>query len=189
MNNDGANIVELFQQTRKICEQIGLLLITQEAQMNEKNWKTDRSTAVSDMSYSINNPSMWIPIVAFRFYQNEKCPNMLAFVSILLDNHWYDEYSITEPLITAGFFDYGEEKVNGDWEYRFARIYGYLSKEYNVTPDSEPFSFNRSMLDSRYNWRFQNGKVFALPLVSIENDKDIKSKITNKLLKLVGEKE
>jgi len=189
LSNDGQNILELFQQTRKICEQVALLLSSQEAQMEKKDWKTDRSTAVSDMSYSIKYPAWWIPIVAFRFYQNENYPNKLAFVSVLLDNHWDDEYSITEPLITAGFFDYGEDKVDGDLQYSFARIYGYLSKKHNLEHNGEPFSFDRTMLSSGHKGNFKSGKVFALPLVSIENDKDIKSKITNKLLKLVEEKE
>ncbi|MHA1941414.1 MAG: hypothetical protein ACW97P_06780 [Candidatus Hodarchaeales archaeon] len=189
MSNDGQNILELFQQARRICEQVALLLRSQEAQMEKKAWKTDRSTGVSDLSYSIKYPTWWIPIVVFRLYKNENYPNKLAFASVLLDNHWDNEYSLTEPLVTAGFFDYGNEEVNGDWQYSFARIYGYLYKNQNWEANGEPFSFDRAMLSSSHKGNFKNGKVFALPLVSIKNDKEIKSKITNKLLTLVEKKE
>ncbi len=189
MSNNGKNILDLFQQTRKIFEQVALLLRTQEVQMEKKNWKTDRGTAISDMSYHIKYPSWWIPIVAFRFYLNKTNPNKLAFVSVLLDNHWGDEYTIQEPLITAGFLDFGKEKADGNLDYSYARIYGYLSNKHNLEPNSESFSFDMSMLPPSFKGDFKSGKVFALPLVSIENDKDIRSKITDKLLKLVEKKE
>jgi len=190
MNSDGPNILELFKQTRKICEQVALLLSSQEAQMEIKDWKIDRrNTAISDMSWSIKYPSWWIPFVVFRFYQNENYPTKLVFVSVLLDDHAYDEYSLEEPLVTTGFFDYGEEKVDGSWEYSYARIFGYLSKKHNLEHNGEPFSFDRSMLSSSHKGNYKSGKVFALPLVSIKNDKEIKSKITNKLLTLVEKKE
>lgn len=189
MNNDGPNILGLFQQTRKICEQVALLLRSQEAQMEKKNWKTDRSTGVSDFSYSIEYPTWWIPIFAFRVYKNENYPNKLAFASVLLDNHWHGEYTLTEPLVTAGFFDYGNEEVGGDWQYSFVRIFAYLAKNHNWEANGEPFFFNRAMLSSSHKGNFKSGKVFALPLVSINNDKEIKNKITNKLLNIVEKKE
>jgi len=187
MSNDGPNILQLFQQTRKICEDVALLLRTQEEQMSSKGWETDRSTAVCDSSSSIHNPWGWIPINAFRFYVNDKHPNVLAFISVLLDDHWDNLYSIKEPIITAGFFDYGNKKWD-TFDYSFSRVYGYLFKKHNWEPNGELFSFDRSMLSSNHRGDFINGKVFALPLVSIKNEKQIETKITDKLLRFVDTK-
>lgn len=188
MSDEGKKILELFQQTRKVCQQFALLLSTAEAQMEKKDWEGERTNAISDMSKSVLYPSYWIPIAAFRLFNKTKCPNRLGFISILIDDHWDAKYVLKEPIITAGFFDYGKGKVNGDWEYSFTRIYGYLAEKHNLKPDGEVFHFSRSMVSPSHKGNFKSGVVFALPLVSIENSEDIKLKITDKLLNLIESK-
>lgn len=187
MSEDGKNILQLFQQTRKICEDISLLLLTQEEQMADKNWETDRTFAISDSSSSINNPWGWIPINAFRFYISDTHPNTLAFISVLFDDHWDKLYSLEEPLVTVGFFNYGKEKVE-NFEYSFSRIFGYLFKKNNWEPNGDVFFFDRKMLPSTHKGDFVSGKVFALSLVSIKNQNDVKTKITAKLLNIIDDK-
>ncbi len=189
MTNDGQNILECFQKTRKICREVGLLLQSQEAQMKEKEWNARSNTSVAEGSNHINYPGYWIPIAVFRLYKNKQKPSKLVFSSVLFDNHWEKEYLIEEPLITAGFFDYGNKSVDEDFEYSFTRIYGCLHKKYNWKHNGETFSFDRTMLPSNHKGNFVSGKVFALPLVSIKNDNDVKDTITNKLLQLLENNE
>lgn len=185
MSNDGENILKLVKQMRQLCEQISLLLRTSDEQMTKADWNSETNTAIADSSSSLLNPAYWIPIVVFRFYKHKDYPNRLAYVSVLLDDHWDREYTIKEPLVTAGFFDYGRANVSDDWEYRYARFYGKLLKDRGLKADGQPFHFEKMMLPSDKQGNFEGGEVFALPLVSITNANDVESRITNKLLNLL----
>jgi len=193
VSNDGENMLKLVKQMKQLCEQVSLLLRTADEQMRKADWKEEGNVAISDSSASIDNPERWIPIAVFRFYRNGKHPNHLAYVSILLDDHWEGEYTIKEPLVTAGFFDYGQEKVGNvwsNWQYWFARYYGYLSAEYpNLMPDGQPFHFDPRTAQTGDWGEFKSAEVFALPLTSITNADDVASKITSKLISLTRKEE
>ncbi len=183
MNNDGENILKMFKQIRQIFEQVSLLLRTVDEQMIKADWKSMGNYALSDLSYSILEPASWIPIMVYRYYKHKEFPNRLAYVSVLLDNHWYRKYTIKEPLLTAGFLDYGRDEVV--WENHYARYYGYLSEIHDLKADGQFFQFDNTMLPSDVQGKFKNGKIFALPLISITNAKDVESKVTIKLLNLL----
>lgn len=190
MSNDGENILKHIKQTRQLCEQISLLLRTADELMTKANWNSEGNTAISASSASILSPEQWIPIAVFRFYKRKEYRGLLAFISVLLDDHWERKYTIKEPLLTAGFFDYGKAEVkDNDWDYPFARCYGYLSKEHSLKADGEPFPFEKKMLPLDRQGKFSGivpifdgGEVFAVPLVSVKNASDVESQITHKLL-------
>jgi hypothetical protein len=188
MSNNGENILKSVKQMRQLCEQISLLLRTADEQMTKADWSSEGNTAIADSSSSILNPTYWIPIAVFRFYRHKNHTNRLAYVSVLLDDHWERKYTIEEPLITAGFFDYGTAKVSDDYEYWYARCYGYLSKDRNLKADGQPFRFDKMMLSLDHRGDFEGGEVFAVPLVSIANANDVESQITNKLLNLINKR-
>lgn len=184
MSNDGANVLKLVKQVRQLCEQISLLLLTADKQMTKTGWNTTSNYALADFSYSIHYPSWWIPIFAFRYYKHRDYSNRLAYVSVLLDDHPDGEYTIKEPLVAAGFFDYGKTEADS-WENWYARYYGHLSRKYNLQSDGQPFHFDAKMVPPNVLGKFQNGQVFAVPLVSITDEKDVKLQITDKLLKIL----
>ena len=186
MSNDGENVLKLVRQMRRLCEQVAMLLRTADEQMAKADWSTESNYALSELSYSILNPTQWIPINAFRFYRHKDYPNRLAYVSALLDDHWDRGYTIKEPLMTAGFLDYGQAKISDD-ENWYARYYGHLSKDHDLRADGQPFSFDKTMLPPDLQGKYESGKVFAVPLVSITNSDDVKSQITSKLLNLLKE--
>jgi hypothetical protein len=185
MSKDRGAILRLFKQMRQVCEQVSLLLRTADEQMIEADWKSEGSTAIAELSYSISNPAEWIPIFVFRFYKHKESPNRLAYVSVLLNDHWYGEYTIKEPFVTAGFFDYGKDEVKNNWEYWYARCYGYLSEARNLKADGQPLQFDNTMLPTDVQGKFKSGMVFALPLASIANAEDVESQVTDKLLNLL----
>ena len=172
MNNDGENILKLFRQARQVCEQVSLLLRTADEQMLKADWKSEGNNSISDISYSLLNPSQWIPIVAFRFYKHKHYPNLLSYVSALLCDHFYGEYTLKEPYVTAGFFNYGKTEVKDNWEYWYARFYGILSKDHNLRADGQTFKFDKAMLPAEIlgkfekgtQGRFEKGTLFAVPL-------------------------
>lgn len=187
--DNGEAVIALVKQMRKLCAQISLLLRTVDEQMAELDWNSF-GPGISDSSSSILNPERWIPICIFRFYVHkdypQKYPNRLAYVSVLIDDHWDRKYTIKEPLITAGFFDYGTAEVGENWDYHYARYFGYLSKENDLEPDGEAFNFDNTKVSAdiqgKFKKIFEKGNVFAVPLISITNADDVKSKITDKLI-------
>lgn len=191
MSSDGENILKAIKQTRSICEQISLLLRTLDEQMKKGDWNSEGNLAIVETSTSILQPMQWVPSDIFRFYRNEDYPNRLAYVSVLLDDDKWREYTIKEPLVTAGFFDYGHVKVGeqgGNWLYWYARYYGYLAKEKGLSPDGQPFHFDPRTARTGDWGKFESAEVFALPLTSITNARNAKSMITDKLLELLKEK-
>lgn len=188
MSTDGESILKLVQQMRQLCQQTALLLRTADEQMKKKGWISN-NTALAEKSGNILSPENWIPIMAFQYYTNDKHPNRLVYVSVLLDNHWTEKYTIKEPLITAGFFDYGKEEAGENWEYTYFRYFGYLSKTHDLKPDGQHFHFDTKMIPASLIGKFKNtfetGAVFALPLTSIANASEVESKITNVLLDIL----
>lgn len=156
--------------------------------MAKADWKSEGNNSISDISYSLLNPSQWIPIIAFRFYKHKNYPGILSYVSVLLCDHLDRKYTIKEPLVTAGFFDYGTAEVKDNWEYWYARYFGYLSKDHNLNADGQSFRFDKGMLSVDIQGKFENGMLFALPLVSIVNAKDIETQVVDRLLNLLKDK-
>ena len=192
MSADGENILKLIKQVRSLCEQLSLLLRTADESMIKAGWQNESSNAIAEISWSIRNPERWMPIAAFRYYTHKDHKNLLAYVSILLDDHWDRRYAIKEPLATAGFFDYGKgAEVGENWDYWYLRYFGYLSKDHNLKPNGQPFHFKREIVPSsiqgKFKKLFEKGAVFALPLTSITNASEVDSLITGRLLKLVSD--
>jgi hypothetical protein len=127
MGTDGENIANAFRQCRQVCQQVSLLLRTADEQMKKANWVTAKNSyAIADFSYSLFNPRQWIPTNLFRFYFNDKFPNLIACISVLITDHYDERYTITEPIVTGLRFDYGNERHNLEmmYEYWYSRYFG-----------------------------------------------------------------
>jgi hypothetical protein len=187
MSADGPNIIRAFRQVRQVCEQVSLLLQTADEQMKKAEWKTRNSTALSETTTSILNPRQWIPCSVFRFYFNQKKQNLIACISVLLTDHFEDRYALNEPVVAAMYFDYGKgRKVENDWEYWYARYFGYLSQSRHFEPNGEAVEFDNKKLEADLQVNFEIGVLFAIPLVSLKNGQDIKLQVTDKLLSLLN---
>jgi hypothetical protein len=184
VSNDAENILKLVKQMRELFGQISLLLRTANEQMAKADWNSEGNTALVDLSWSIMNPTQWIPTNVFQFYRHKGHTNRLAYISVLLDDDLYGRYTIKEPLVTAGFLDYRQAEISDD-EYWYARYYGYLSKDHNLKADGQHFHFDKAMLPTDLQGRFEDGEVFAVPLTSITNANDVEQQITKRLLELL----
>jgi len=96
------------------------------------------------------------------------------------------EEELTEPLITAGCFDYGKGKhVSNNWKnwYWHARWYGYME---NRIDDGRIYAPKENWQeDWGAEYPFQSYKCFGIPLISITNASDIESKIIKPLIELI----
>lgn len=187
MSAEGQNIINLFRQARQVCEHVSLLLQTTDEQMKKAGWKTTNSTSLSDFSYSLFNSRQWIPFVVFRFYFNQKCQNLVGCISVLLTDHFEERYAIKEPIVTAIRFDYQKgTKVEVEYEYWYARYFGYLSQKRQLEANGEVIEFDNRKLEEDLQVNFEKGVMFAVPLVSLKNAQDIRSQVTDKLLSLLS---
>jgi hypothetical protein len=190
MSIDGTNILKMVQQTRNFCDQIATLLKTANVQMKKHSWES-MNTAITETSQSINYPTQWIATAAFQFYKNKNYPNRLLYISVIFDNDVDEEYTIEEPIVTAGSLDYGNGQVEenlGNEVWWYSRLYGYLQKYPDQKNGDDGYSFDKKtarLLDPQGH--FESGELFAVPLVLLRNDKDIKMKITDRLLGLLPE--
>jgi len=186
MSEDGKNILKLLKQIRDLCENTSLLLQTVDERMEKEGWESYSNTAIAWSSASVQNPKQWFPDTLFRFYTNNSHENILLFVSIILGDDLRGQYGeeITEPLITAGCFDFGRSfKVVDDWDYYYAKLYGYLKNRKDQGEIHESAPGWQEKWGKKY-WRAESYKCFGLPLTSITNPQDIETKIVEPLLKL-----
>lgn len=182
----------MVKQVTKFCEQSSLLLRTIDDQMSKEGWEACSNTVTVGGSNSVLCPECWFPNILFRFYEHNDHKQLLVFVSILLNDDVDGEYKLVEPVVTAGYFDYGAGKeVGKNWEYFYAKWYGYNMKHGN----------EETIFKSEKNWKeewlkkfpkddvesypFESWKCFGLPLISITNARDVESKIVNPLLKIL----
>ena len=182
-------ILNTFRETRRLCVQISQLLLSTEKLMMKYNWSnaSNPNYAVNDLSWSVEKPKQWLPICAFRFFKNPKSPNKLAFISVLIDDHFDREYILDTSVVTAGVLEYDKE-VKERWEYWYARYYGHLAaiKENNLTANGAPFLFKNEELAEPIKGKFVSGKIFAIPLDSIKDEKTLETQIIKPLLNMLA---
>jgi len=186
MTNDGKNILNNVKQMKIIFKDISRLLETVDDLM-EKNgwnpaWKT-KNLCLLQTSTSLKKPHQWMPSEIFRFYKKND-GYKLSFASVLLDDDLDENYTISEPLITAGYFDLGDKKVDYP-DYGWPRIYGFAKNEEDngtITPFKGGIELAK---DRKYNFPFESGEGFGWPLTSIKNTEDIQNKIIIPLIKLL----
>jgi hypothetical protein len=187
MNEEGKNIKKMIQQMTAFCEQVSLLLATSDDLIKKEGWDKYSNTVTSSISQHVQSPKYWIPNFLFRFYTNKNTPNILLFVSVLLDDDVDGEYSGLEgPLITAGIFNYRHDnKVLDNFDYYYAKWYGYYGDLRGLKViTSEPDW--KMKLEKGEDYPFESFMCFALPLIEITNAKDINEKIIKPLLTAIS---
>jgi hypothetical protein len=197
MSEAGKNLLKLIKETKKIYEQISMLLRTVDEQMGERDWDDVGGTVTSDKSGSLYNPEKWSPYYLFRFYTSDKNKNKLAYVSVLIDDDVDEWYKITdEPLITAGYFKYNKKNINDDdYYWSFAQLFGFMEKHQK---NGKIESYNNWKNDLKKTGIYGNyidiikpiekWKCFRLPLTSISSSQDIETKIITPLIDIILEK-
>jgi len=190
MSCEGENIKNMMSETKRFFKQISLLLTTVDSQIKKEKWIAISNTSIGEQSKHIDYPYWWLPTEAFRFYTNNAYPKTLGFVSILLDDDRRGYYEIKEPLVTGGYFDYATlEKLKDDNDYLwYARYFGYLFKDNSLTANGDFFTFFTKDIAVDLQGDFESGKVFAIPLTTISDEKTVKREITDRLVTLFSSK-
>ncbi len=171
-NSNGKEILESLRQFKRFYGDCALLLKTGEAAFIEAGWQNATgNTAIADLSKSIEWPDWWPPYYAFRYFKNDHCKSLIAFLSIIFDLP-EEPARIIEPLISAGLLDY-EEKAVGAWEYWYATLHAWMPERQDdgTLNTMDP----KRELDGSYE--LSHLKTLAVPLVSISNTQGLKDKV------------
>lgn len=184
MSDDGLELYGVIKQVRSFFEEIARLLSTADSHMTEVGWKSlTGNSATAELSYSLNTPRQWMPHYLGRFYQHPDRPDLLPFVSILIGVLYDNEDLLKEPLISAGFFDFGNGKKVAEWGIRYSNWHLYIP---NRQDDGTVCT-----VDPRIAWPeekcvAQQLSSFALPLLSISDSNSLREKVTGPLCKLLS---
>lgn len=172
MSDDGKQILESTRNFRRFLENVGKLLSTAEAMMKKHGYESYGKTSCSGGSNSIDWPNYWFPQEAFRFLKH-KNGRILVVISAILDDINSPD-SLTQPLVSAAWFKYGEE-VGDKWSYNLSRIILKV-QEYSLDGimNAIPAEITSEISSSV---EISSSQALAVPLVNIQSERDIEEKI------------
>lgn len=182
MTDEGEKILSAIRQMRELHRSVSLLLKTADTAMAEQAWTNAKSdsTALHEMSYSIDSPDRWMPREVFRYYKHPDHPPILASIAVLLDD---SEGRLSEPLLSAALFDFGKGRT-------VASFYNWLASIYKAIPDREAdgqfLEISRPQLEQSWQSDFEKAWCFAGPLVEIKSESDLRQNVVEKLIAKAG---
>jgi hypothetical protein len=182
ISNDGENVITTLQQTRRFLGEVAKLLQTADAAMENGSWSTCESKAVRP-STTINTADEWLPEFAFRYYENEEQKHLLPFIAVLFD---YEDEEIKlkrlqEPLLTAGWYDYGAggEVDDCPWHYAVVHVYNREWEADGKWRQSDP----RTIFPKSWpRGTAVRCRSLALPLMSFASAEDLTQRVVKPLL-------
>ncbi|MBT5306207.1 MAG: hypothetical protein HON76_08905 [Candidatus Scalindua sp.] len=196
MKEESMNISNLITQIRTLCKETAALLKTADSLVEKNGWSTiTGSYTTSGNSSSLDDPIGWVPELLYRYYTNtEEYPNKLLYVAVILDNR-YDNPAyptggkdkLEEPILTAGYFDYGDEKIvnNSVWKdvyckgYFFSDGLSYDGSIVTLKPENMKCFSDKTTDGSLVNRKL---KSLALPLIDIKDTAKIEKSVIQPLL-------
>lgn len=119
--NKVSNIFGALNAVRRFHRDISLLLKTTDARISESGWTIFIENRVyGEGSAVVDSAYKWMPRMFSRVYYNEKTPNLLAFISVIIDD---DNRSSTleTPLISTGVINYGSGNKAKNYHWRHLR--------------------------------------------------------------------
>ncbi len=181
MSDDGKNMTGMVRELRSLCERIALLLRTADALMRDEGWETISGNAFGGLQYTLAKPRGWIPQDFFRIYKNNNLEHISPFVSTVLDD-WKNEDNLEEPLLTAGWFDYGPWKRMGNtfdysWFHWHLKMPGRNDEGKLILADAKAWP----------RQSFAHVATLGVPLTSIVDPESLKRTVIEPLIQGINE--
>jgi len=178
MNDTGKNVVAAVAQFRKLYREIGRLLEHADEQMAAQGWEARGNQCVSG-SRSLEVPQEWLPVSIFRLYYAEKQKNLLGFISVIIDDP-EAKGRISEPLISAGWCDYGTGK-QANQALLWGWAHCHVEQPHRVDDGTVVIEESKEWLEPE-RWDVVRYGSLALPLVSVTTAEDLRNRIVKPLL-------
>ncbi len=178
MTEEGEKMLGAIRQMRELHRSVSLLLKTADAAMAEQAWTNAKNdaTALHELSYSIDLPDRWMPREVFRYYKHADHAPVLASIAVLLDDA---EGRLSEPLLSAALFDYGEGHTVAGINNWFASIYKAIPGR---EADGRFLEILRPQLEQSWQSDFEKAWCFAYPLANITSEAFLRQDVVEKLI-------
>ena len=191
MNDEGRQIIQSTRNFRKYLKNIALLLLCAEAILSLRGYKAyggNKKVAIDigSIDSSVNNSEAWLPQDAFRFFIHKENRNILAVISVIIDDlHKPD--SFTQPIVSAAWFDCGKgNTVGNNWGYVLSRAilclqnFSLDGKMTEIPPDL--IEDYKRLYNCSFSLEIVSSQALAVPLVNIRTERDIEEKIISPLV-------
>jgi len=166
-------IQQIFKETSQLMQKLDTLM--------GKDWSSAYgSRTTKEVTSQLGSPEAWLVEASFRIYNSKKESNIKKGITVA---YWSKE--IEEPILVAGKLDYilddqtGRPKAEDHWDLWSA----WFEENYEgKNPDGSIYRIQPE--ESHLKDYIKEALLFAIPLVSIKSEADIKTKIYDKLVAL-----
>lgn len=194
MNNEGKKqddlsecIKQSFDIVAEVYDESSFLLNDLAVKLEKLGFeKLNERTITKDLSKHINYPRYWLTRYAALFFTAKAEPNSKRLLSTTIS--YFDvELKASKPFIIVGV---GEKSGNGNWEYWWMheaffngsdmfRYYGRDNEVLSIRSPQQDWpgkedEWGFKVPDDRATSYPKAGKLFAVPLIEINNSEDVK---------------
>jgi len=173
----GRNIALAFRYIQQIFKETSQLMKKLDSLMG-KDWiPTYGNRTTKEVTSQLAYPESWLVQGSFRLYSSRKEPSIRKGITIA---YWSDE--IEEPILIAGKLNYildettGRPKAEDHWDLWYAWFEKDFEKKI-IDGSVQKVKIEATPLRDY----IREAKAFAIPLVSIQSETDIKTKLYDKL--------
>ena len=182
MSEDGRGMNELMAQVLRLYRETQALLVSADDLMTDKSWASVNNTCITG-SNSLDQPEQWFAQTAHRFYRHSgpERSGILSYVSVLLFDSDKPDL-LAEPLLTAGWMDYGSDGDLDNYDYWYSRFHIWM-------PDPSDDGVARSVGSNNWpKWKlpFEKISTLAVPLVEVTTTDTLNERIVTPLLADIG---
>lgn len=172
MSSKGQEILSVFRYVQQVFRETQRILLKMDSLMGPE-WKPVYGNRITkEVTSSLVDPERWLVEAVFRIYEST---NPLVNKGLTI-TFWGD---IEEPVITAGMLVYSDIKSRDHWDLWNSWFTWNPYEETKMSLDGQVVKYKP---DEGNN--INEVKVFSLPLINMENDIDVESKIFRPLEKL-----
>lgn len=164
-------IQQIFKETAQLMKKLDSLM--------GKDWiPTYGNRTTRDVTSHIDEPNYWLVEASLRIYDSVNEPNIKKGITVV---YWGE--NIDQPILIVGKMNYildsTTERPKG--QYHWDLWDAWLEGDYKERKtDGSVYQVKYE----REDYYIKEAKVFAIPLVSIQSEDDIKTRIYDELINL-----
>jgi hypothetical protein len=176
----GKNIGLAFKYIQQIFKETSQLMKKMDSLMG-KDWiPTYGNRTTKEVTSHLSNPENWLVEASFRIYDSKMESNIKRGITVA---YWSKE--IEEPILIGGKMDYIlDEKTKKPKNHDHWDLWSiWFEEEYEKKITDGSICYIRPG-ESQLKSYIKEAKVFAVPLVSIQSEDDIKTRVYDLLIEL-----
>lgn len=177
MSNEGKKIFDAVKQIRTFFSEIARMLKDCDRLMSECGWDAVGTASISGSSTSINIPKKWIPYAVNRIYLNKDVKHTTKAISIIFDDEW--KARLEEPVIVGSMYETVDEKLDtlNGWDHTW-----WWLEFTESNADGQVARINDKARQLKEFARFNDIRLFGLPMVAVSDTDSIKKRIVDVLV-------